>query len=130
MRGLDGVECLRKRADLVDLDEDRVGDAHLDAVAQARRVGDKQVVADELALVADEVGHGLPAVPVVFRHAVFDREDRVLGSEFRQVFSHCARLQRAAFAFEHVLAVFEEFGRSAIKRDEHVFARLVAGLLD
>jgi hypothetical protein len=36
VRHLDGVERFGQRADLVDLDQDRVGDAHLDAVAQAR----------------------------------------------------------------------------------------------
>ncbi|MND32218.1 hypothetical protein D3C80_227860 [compost metagenome] len=130
MRGFDGIERFRQRADLVDLDEDGVGNAHLDTVAQAGGIGDEQIVADQLNLGADLVGQDLPAFPVVFGHAVFDRDDRILASEFGQVFSHGSRFQRAAFTFENVLAILEEFGRGAIEAEEYVFTRLVAGLFD
>ena len=62
-------------ADLVQLDQNRIGDALLDAALEDRRVGDEDVVAHELDLVAQRVRQPLPAVPVVFRHAVFDRDD-------------------------------------------------------
>ena len=39
-------------------------------------VGDEQIVADELDLVAELVGQLLPAVPIVFGAAVFDGDDR------------------------------------------------------
>ena len=68
---LDGVERLGERADLVDLDEDRVGGAELDALFEVLDVGDEEVVADELALAADGLGEGHPAVPVVLGHADF-----------------------------------------------------------
>ena len=45
---LDGLERLGQRADLVDLDEDRVGEPLADALLQDRRVGDEEVVAHEL----------------------------------------------------------------------------------
>ena len=48
MRHVDGGERLGQRADLVDLDEDRIGDPFLDAAREAFDVGDEQVVADEL----------------------------------------------------------------------------------
>ena len=47
---LDGVEGLGERADLVDLDEDRVGRAGVDAAGEPLGVGDEEVVADELDL--------------------------------------------------------------------------------
>ena len=47
------VERLGDGADLIQLDQDRVGDALVDALLQDRGVGDEQVVADELHLVAD-----------------------------------------------------------------------------
>ena len=62
---LDGVEGLGERADLVDLDQDRVGDVAVDAHPQPGDVGDEQVVADELHLLADGLGERRPAVPVV-----------------------------------------------------------------
>ena len=75
---LDGFEGLGDGADLVDLDQDGVGDLLLDALLQALGVGDEEVVADELDCVADVFGEELPAVPVVFGEAVFDGDDGVL----------------------------------------------------
>ena len=50
---LDGVEGLGDGADLVDFDEDGVGDFLLDSLLEALGVGDEEVVADEL----DEVAY-------------------------------------------------------------------------
>jgi len=50
---LDGVQRLREGADLVDLDEECVGGALLDAAGEALGVGDEEVVADDLDLVAE-----------------------------------------------------------------------------
>ena len=103
MGGLDGFERFRQRADLIDLDQDGVGGAFLDAFAQALRVGDEEIVADELDLVA--MGSvDLPAGPIVFRHAVFDRYDRILGGEPGQVL---AGLESSVLrlAFQVVVAV-------------------------
>ncbi len=74
----DGFEGFGDGADLVDLDQDGVGDLLLDSLLQALRVGDEEVVADELDFVADLLGEELPAVPVVFGEAVFDGDDGVL----------------------------------------------------
>src|SRR5689334_18992483 len=77
-RQLDTVERFGERADLIDLDEDGVGDAKLDALLQKFRVGDEEIVADELHAAAYLVRQNLPAVPIVFGHAVFNRDDRIL----------------------------------------------------
>src|SRR5260370_41479833 len=44
----DGVDGFRDAADLVQLDENGVGDAFADAAGKTRSVGDEEVVADEL----------------------------------------------------------------------------------
>src|SRR3954468_18769820 len=66
VRHLDGGERLGQRADLVDLDQDRVGPSGLDAFGKALDVGDEEIVADQLALLADKVSELLPTVHVVF----------------------------------------------------------------
>ena len=60
---VDRFERLGQRADLVDLDQDRVGTALFDAGGQAFGVGDEQVVADELALVAELFLSAWPSRP-------------------------------------------------------------------
>src|SRR5439155_9546612 len=53
-----GLDRLGQRPDLVDLDEDRVGDPALDAKPQPLRARDEDVVADELQAVAEPLGRG------------------------------------------------------------------------
>ena len=52
---IDGLDGLGERADLVELDEDAVGDSLVDAPLQPLGVGHEQVVADQLDLVAQAV---------------------------------------------------------------------------
>src|SRR3546814_21035576 len=66
-----------ERADLVDLDQDRVAHAALDAFLEDPRVGDEQVAADQLHLLAQARGQLRPAIPVVLAHAILDGDDRV-----------------------------------------------------
>src|SRR5690606_18738306 len=86
----DGLQGLGEGADLVDLDQDGVGGAAVDAFLEDLRVGDEQVVAHPLDLVADAGGELLPAVLVVVAHAVLYRDDRVLrgpvGEEVDELF--------------------------------------------
>ncbi len=49
-RHLHGFQRFGQGADLVDLDQNRIGDARLDAARQALGVGDEQIVADQLDL--------------------------------------------------------------------------------
>ena len=78
---LDGFEGFSQCADLVDLHEDRVGNAEIDTLLQKLHIGHEKVVTDELNLVTDRVSEGLPAVPVVFVATVFDGVDRILVCE-------------------------------------------------
>ena len=52
-----------------------------DAALEPLDVGDEQVVADDLDLVAELVGQRLPAVPVVLVERVLDGDDRVRRDE-------------------------------------------------
>ena len=52
------------------------------------RIGDEQVVADDLDVLAEPLGEQLPAVPVVLGHAVFDADDRVLVDQVAQIVDH------------------------------------------
>ncbi len=129
---LHGFQGFGEGADLVDLDQDRIGDAAFDAALQALAVGDEQVVADQLDLIADGIGEQLPAGPIVFGHAIFDGENRRIladpvGPELHHLFA-------GAFALvgllEDVLAILEEFAGGGVEADSDVHAGLVAGLRD
>ena len=70
---LNGVEGFGKGTNLVDLDEDGVACTHLDALLEVLDVGYEEVVANELALVADSLGELHPAFPVFLAEAIGDR---------------------------------------------------------
>ena len=59
----DGLEGLGHGTDLVELDEDRVGDASIEAELQPLRVGHKDVIADQLHARPETVGEQLPSGP-------------------------------------------------------------------
>ena len=57
------VERLGQRADLIDFDEDRVGDAFRDAALEKRHVRHEEIVADELDALAERFGQLPPSAP-------------------------------------------------------------------
>src|SRR5579884_51296 len=121
----DGVDRLGQRADLVDLDQDRVPDAALDALAQPLEVRDEDVVADELQPVAEPLGRRAPTVPVVLRVAVLERDDREAAREVGPEAGHLVRLELASF--EAVAAVGKELAGRGVERDRDAIG--VAGRL-
>ena len=140
---LDGVESLGERANLVHLDKDRVGSTHLDALLQEVDVGDEEVVAHELAAVANALGELHPAFPVVLVEAVLDRVDRILVDELLQVVDLLVVAQLLAvrilllavlelLVVVEVLAILDycKLACCAVHSNLHVLARLVASLLD
>ena len=88
MAELHGFDRLGQAADLVDLDQDRIGNALVDPLLEPLGIGDEQVVADELDPSAELVGQRLPAVPIVFRHPVLDRRDRVIPGQISEKAHH------------------------------------------
>ena len=124
------VDCLGQAADLVNLDQYRVGDAVADSLRQALLVGHEQVVPNQLRAAAEPLGERLPAGHVVFPHAILDGGDRVVAGKFLQESGHFVRRQAPPLARHLVLAVLEELGCRAIERDQHIVAKAVAGRVD
>ena len=128
VRELYGIEGLGQGTNLVDLYEQRVGRLLINALLQASRVGDKEVIADDLDLIANSGGQGGVAFPVVFLQWVLDGHDGVLVDELLVDLGHL--LGGVLAAFEVVLAVLVELGGSDVEGQGNVLAWLEAGLLD
>ena len=64
--------------DLVQLDQNGIRYAHVNALGKAFGIGDEEIIADELDFAAETVGQFLPAFPVLFSESVFNGDDRVL----------------------------------------------------
>ena len=79
MSHLYSIQSLSKRADLVHLDKDGVSSTHSDALLQELHVGNKEVVADQLATVTDGRRKLHPVVPIVIVKTVLDGIDRIFG---------------------------------------------------
>ena len=63
----------------------------LDSFAQKFDVGHEKIVADQLNLVAEPRRQFLPAVPIVFRAAVLDRDDRETARKVRIIIDQFRR---------------------------------------
>ncbi len=92
------LKCLGQRADLVHLDEDRIGCTFGDTAGKAFRIGDEQIIAHELALIANCRSQRFPSLPVLLGQTVFDGNDGVFRHQIRIEVGHAARIQRLAFA--------------------------------
>ena len=68
----DAVERFADRANLVQLDEERVPNLLADSALEDFRIRHEHVVANQLHTIAKGAGQRLPAVPVAFGKAVFD----------------------------------------------------------
>src|SRR5690606_19856299 len=124
---LDGFQGLGQRADLVELDQDRVADALVDAFLENLGVGHEQVVTDQLHLLAKLVGQHFPACPVGLVHAIFDGNDRVALAQVGQVIGETGGVELLAFAGQVVGAIFVEFAGGAVQSQGHVATQRVAG---
>ena len=80
----------------------------VDAARQDFGVGNKQVIADQLYLVADRSRQFGPAVPVALVHAILNRDDRVAVHQLGQEIAETVCVELASFRLEHVLAVLVE----------------------
>ena len=104
-----------------------------DALGEELGVGDEEVIADELGGLAELVGDHLPAGPIVFGAAVFDRDDRILFLQLRVVgHKFLGALHRLVGLLEDIgfLLLVEEFRARDIESDRDVVAHLVAGLFN
>ncbi len=134
---LDGFDRLGEGADLVELDEDGVRDAELNALLDDLGVGDEEIVADELDLVAEFLVELFPAFPVAFRHTIFKRDEREFVGDLDPVLDELVRgVGLAGFGLMvDDLAIFALFalgpfrGRS-VHSEHEVFARFITGGFD
>ncbi len=124
----DGVEGFGEGADLVEFDQDGVGGAAIDALLEAGGVGDEEVVADELYAVAEGIGEGFEAVPIVFGESVFDGDDRVAVAEVDVIGDSFGRID--LFLIEVVFAVFEERACGGVEGEGDVFSGQIASFFD
>ena len=77
-RHRDGIERFRHGADLIQLHQQRIADAFGDPLPQNLGIGDEDIVADQLHAITERPCQRLPAIPIAFGDAIFDRDDRVL----------------------------------------------------
>src|ERR1700730_3090340 len=130
LRQSDGGKRFGQGADLIDLDQDRIGDAFGDPTRETRDIGDEKIVADELAFLAEHTSEELPAVPIVLGHRVLDRNDRIVRDKLRQIPRLLLRRACLAFARVNIFAVAKKFGRGTIDPKGYIFTKLEARALD
>src|SRR5690348_13533500 len=127
---VDALERLGERADLVRLDENRIGDVPGYRFAQDLRVGHEHVIAYELDGLAESLRELRPAVPVGLAHPVLDADDRVARGEIGQIVGELRGGEAALLPGELVAAVAEEFRARHIETQIHIVPGTETGALD
>ena len=121
MSQVDSAHCFSQSTDLVNFNQNRVGDFLFNTHSQTFRIRNKEVVPDELDFVAQSIGQHFPAFPVIFSHTVFNRENREFSTQFLVEFNHFFVGVRFADTFEFIFAVFIKFRRSGIHSENNIF---------
>ena len=124
----DRIQGLRQGADLVELDQDRVGHTLVDALLQDLGIGHEEVVTHQLHPLADLVREQLPAGPVGFVQTVLDGDDRVVPGQLVQVVGEFGAAEALPLARQVVDAIAVELGGRTVQGQGDVPAQLVAGL--
>ena len=127
-----GIQRLGDGANLVQLHQQGIAHSLGNALLENRQVGDEDVVADQLHLVAELLGQQLPAGPIRFGQAVLDRDHGILPCPVGPHRDHGGRVKGAlARSLEIVSSVAGvELAGRRVEGDEHVLAGLVARLAD
>ena len=137
------LEGLCKRANLVHFDENGVTCAHFDTLLKELCIGNEEVIANELYLIAKGLSKFNPAFPVVFIKTVLNRSDRILVAKLLQIsdllvvvklFSvrilrHTV-LQLLVVVEPFAVLLCSKFRCSTVHGDGNVLAWLVTGILN
>ena len=127
---LNRADGFGKRSDLVYFDQNAIGNRFVDSALQASRVGDKQIVADQLNLVADLLSQQFPSVPVIFVKTVFDTTDWVLAGPVGQEVNHVAAAQVFVVDVVSAFVFVVKLSGCYVQGNLNLLARLVPRLLD
>ena len=102
----DSFKSLRNRADLIELDEDRVSAAKLDTLFKTLGVCNEQVVAYKLDLVSKLLCKLLPALPVLFIESVLNGDNGIFFNKLLPVSDKLLRGKLCACLGENIFALF------------------------
>jgi hypothetical protein len=121
----DAIQRFRDGPNLIELDEDGVGDA----LREYLWVGYEIIVADNLDFFSELACEQQPAFDVVFRHSVFERYDRVFFDEIDVKFTHAGGCTvRPIGLCEDVFAIVEKLARRWIKSNCDIRSGLITGI--
>ena len=131
VRQVDRVERLGERADLVDLDQQRVGRASRRCRAASRSGLVTNRSSPTICTRSPSArGQRRPAVPVVLGQRVLDRDERVGVDQLARSTPIISLGRLRLLPSKRVAAVGVELGRRDVERERDVGAEREAGLLD
>src|SRR4029077_19898319 len=130
---VDRCQRFRQRADLIYLDQNGIRYVLGNSFLKKFHVGDEKIVTDQLNPGAQFFCQFFPAVPIVLRATVLDRNDReprakrgvIIDQFFSGLFSATRFLENVK-----LLVTVIELRGSGVERDEELFAQLVTSLLN
>ena len=126
----DCVDSLGEGADLVGLDQNRIGAFLGDAALQELDIGDKQIIANQLDAVTQTLGEDFPVGPIVLGKAVFDRNYGVVVDNPSIPVNEVVGRLPVAVGFQDIMILIVKFRGGDVHGDADIFAELVVSFID
>jgi len=100
-------------------------------LAWLRVISAAAALADKLRSLTEFISQRFPSIPIIFGHAVFDRNDRILISPALPKRNHFITREFAAIGFfENVRTTVVKLTGGRVERQQNVTARFVSGLIN
>src|SRR6266704_850157 len=121
-RQFHGIQGFSERADLVHFNENRVGRSGIYSLLEKFDIGDEEIVAHKLDLIAQFLSEYFPMFPIAFSATVFDANDGILAAKLHIKFDELSAGEFFTGAFLESVAPISvvEFGRRHIEREINV----------
>src|SRR2546421_12699538 len=121
---------LGQGANLIELNQDRVGRTLLDTALKTGRVGHKQVITHKLYTITQALTQQLPAVPVVFRQAIFEGDDGIFRDPLFVEVYHLTGSEGTSLSRQYILAIVVELASCRVHAQENIYTGLVTCCFD
>lgn len=122
--GLERVKSLRKRKDMVKIEENWVGEEKKDKVKKKRRISKEKIVEEKMEIIEDKIGKIFKELKIVLRNKVLNGEDRIVDGKIGEIIGMRIRIEGIEIELIEVVEVIEEIGRREVKEKRNILERI------
>jgi len=113
------INGLGNGSDLIQFNQHTIGYVIFNAFGNNCRIGNENIIANNLNFIAQFGIHFFPSAPVIFCQAIFNRANRIFGKHTFVIFNHSVAVN--FLSFKQILSIFKETAGSSINSQVNIF---------